>query len=144
MGRSVTPRPLNAVTPVTVGKTIQTPKYVPPQGMAGGLGQDMPSTNHEVDAISHRSQRSHSQRSAFKPVKKRLYERPSAAQGGVTKTSDAPVTEQSPADGRMTLAKFQQEQVQSHSSNAMSPDEKRDLQNKINNASGGKDSVNAA
>ena len=73
MGGSVTPRPYNAVTPVTVGQqAIQTPKYMPPSSdLRAPIGQDGPSTNHEADVISHMSQRSQSQRSAFKPVQKK-------------------------------------------------------------------------
>ena len=61
MGRSVTPKAGNGVTPVTVGaKTIQTPKYMPPLGMAGSYGHEMPSTNQDADVISNKSIRSQS------------------------------------------------------------------------------------
>lgn len=81
-GHSVTPKPLQAVTPVTVGvKTIRTPKYSGMPAMQPVSVQDMPSTNHEPDATSQRSQRSHSQRSAFKPYKGNKEERSNSKSG---------------------------------------------------------------
>lgn len=54
--------------------------------------QDIPSTNHEVDMVSQKSMKSHSQRSAFKPIiKKRGSDHKSEAPlalGGVTKSSE--------------------------------------------------------
>ena len=87
--QSVTPKPLQGVTPVTVGvKTIRTPKHTIGLGVPGPMVsvQDIPSTNHEPDA---QSQRSVSQKSAFKPYQRNKDDHTGSRSGsqGVTKTN---------------------------------------------------------
>ena len=144
MGRSVTPRPLNAVTPVTVtAHNIQTPKYVAPGSMHGVMGQDMPGTNHDGDAVSQRSQPS-----AFKPVtKKRMDAGESVRKDkilqpnlmmGVTKSNDKKcVTESATAGGAADVAiNVGQVQIEnvilSNTGNSMSPQERRNNERQIN------------
>ena len=145
LGQSVTPRPQNAVTPVTVDcKTIRTPKYNGPQGLGGPLGQDMPSTNHDVDQVSQKSVKSHSQRSAFKPVAKKRGSDQKSMQGGgyhagVTKSNEKHETAANDAEKPASLAQFGNDATPaSNCSNSqmMTVEKQLELQNKINNSGG--------